>query len=284
MKLLMIAFSILLPQGVFADTQTCQSCSTMIQCPQSAKEAIEAAMDERAQAKKANAASGNASAKKNTQGLKNQQLDPMQKASSTAADCAKISDSCKNAMNAIAQKFAKIQSDLEQGKGMVSSCVNRPLSAADVNSIRSEIDTYLQHAKEQKAITDREAANCAKAEKTCSGMAGANNQNADRLTKQSADEKAKTAGEEKKEGGGGSPPGGGGGGAPPPPPEKKPEEQPKPPVNCQDMANIEKPECKAQRCKLPQYANLVECGADCTKPENQGHPRCAKSVNPSVAK
>lgn len=267
----------------FSSTDSCQSCSGMLNCPQSAKDALEEKIQARENAKKTNAQAGQASAKKNTSNLKGQQLDPMQKAGQSAADCKTIANKCKAAMAGISQEIAKILSDLERAKQILPSCVNRPISQSDAQSIQAELDYYLDQAKQQKNITDSEASNCANAEKSCLGLNQQNLQNAKNLgngqdPKSASEEKSAGSGQEGG-GGGGSP----GGGAPQQQPQPKPEEQKKPPVNCADPANIEAPECRAERCKLPQYVNRQECRGDCSKPENQSHWSCTKKKNPTSA-
>ncbi len=264
-----------------ASTDSCQSCSGMLNCPQSVKDALESQIAARENAKKANAQAGNASATKNTSGLKRQQLDPMKKAGQAATDCKNIANSCKNTMNKISSQIAAIQSDIEKAMQTLPSCVNRLLNAGDAQSIQSELEYYLDQAKQQKKLTDTEANNCAAAEKNCLGISSQNTKNAEGMgggknSASSGEEKASGSGEQGGGGGGGAPPGGA-----PPQQQPKPEEQQKQPVNCADPANIEAPECRAERCKLPQYVNRQECRGDCSKPENQSHWSCTKKKNPT---
>jgi hypothetical protein len=264
--------------------QSCKDCNQLTNCQPQAKQQLDTAVTERDKIKANNAAAGKTSSQKAVGGLQAHQQNPMLMAKSNSKDCKSIGKGCREALTAVSQKIAGIQKDLIGGIETLNSC-NEKVLRRPKQEVFQALDNEQQRAGSEKAATDREVANCARAEAACAQLEGKNAGNADRMNngqEQASAEQQKKEGEKKE--GGGSPPGGGGGGAPPPPQEQKPEEQPKTALNCKDQANIEKPECKAERCQLAQYKDSRECGADCSKPENLGHPKCVKTVNPTVAK
>jgi hypothetical protein len=259
-------------------------CSQLKQCPQDANEALIKAKEDRELAKASNKKQGAASNKTNLGKLGSSQVNPMKTAQSSTSDCTTISDNCNKSLLPISAKIEKIRGDIEKAVSKLSSCNSaRQIQDDQAVQLNNELNHLFQVAKQEKAATDSEIANCTNAQKACKSLAEKNAQNANKMG-DGSESAAKTE-EEKKEqggGGGGSPPGGGGG-APPPPPEKKPEEE-KVPVDCTKEENILKPECKTQKCNHPQYKLMDECKVDCALPANKNHAQCTKTINPSSAK